>query len=206
MTVKKDENIFKGVVHNMDALKEKILNEGKVLSDKILKVDSFLNHQIEPSFALQLGQEIVYRFREENINKILTVEASGIAVAFTAGLELNVPVVFAKKNRASTSDFNVLKSSIYSFTKRESIDIYVNKNYLHKEDNILLIDDFLAHGEALKGLVNIIRQSQANLVGAGIVIEKVFQQGGRALRDEGVRIESLAPVASLAGGKVIFCT
>ncbi|MCF8009994.1 MAG: xanthine phosphoribosyltransferase [Clostridiales bacterium] len=190
----------------MDALKEKILNEGKVLSDKILKVDSFLNHQIEPSFALQLGQEIVYRFREENINKILTVEASGIAVAFTAGLELNVPVVFAKKNRASTSDFNVLKSSIYSFTKRESIDIYVNKNYLHKEDNILLIDDFLAHGEALKGLVNIIRQSQANLVGAGIVIEKVFQQGGRALRDEGVRIESLAPVASLAGGKVIFCT
>jgi len=188
----------------MKVLKEKILREGKVLSDTVLKVDSFLNHQIDPAFTMDLGKEIASRFEKDSVTKILTVEASGIAVAMATGLALNVPVIFAKKKRAATADPNVYTSTIYSFTKDESVDIYVNSRFLSPSDNILLVDDFLAQGEALKGMVDIVKQSKASLAGAGIVIEKVFQGGGQALRQSGVRIESLAPVSSLAGGKVLF--
>lgn len=188
----------------MKALKQKIIKEGKVLSETVLKVDSFLNHQIDPAFTIELGKEIASRFKGDSITKILTVEASGIAVAMAAGLALNVPVVFAKKKRASTTDSTVFSATIYSFTKKESVDIYVNSSFLSPADTVLLVDDFLARGEALRGMVEIVRQSGASLAGVGIVIEKVFQGGGRALREAGIRIESLAPVASLAGGRVTF--
>lgn len=188
----------------MQALKEKILKEGKVLSDTILKVDSFLNHQIDPAFIMELGKELAFRFQKDSVTKILTVEASGIAVAMATGLALNVPVVFAKKKRAATADPNVFSSTIYSFTKKESVEIYVNSRFLQPTDNILLVDDFLAQGEALRGMVDIVRQSGASIAGVGIVIEKVFQGGGQALREEGIRIESLAPITSLANGKIIF--
>jgi len=188
----------------MKALKEKILAEGKVLSETVLKVDSFLNHQIDPAFTLELGKELASRFQRDSVTKILTVEASGIAVAMAAGLALDVPVVFAKKKRAATADPDVFSSTIYSFTKKESVDIYVNSRFLDPADNVLLVDDFLAQGEALRGMVEIVRQSGASLVGVGIVIEKVFQGGGQALREAGIRIESLAPVTSLANGQVTF--
>ncbi|MTI86169.1 MAG: xanthine phosphoribosyltransferase [Firmicutes bacterium] len=189
----------------MKVLKDKILIEGKVLSDTVLKVDSFLNHQIDPAFAMDLGKELAARFKNQSITKILTVEASGIAVAMATGLALNIPVVFAKKKRAATADPNVFSSTVYSFTKDESVDIYVNSRFLHPSDNVLLVDDFLAQGEALRGMVEIVQQSGASLAGAGIIIEKVFQGGGKALREAGVRIETLAPIASLAGGKITFC-
>lgn len=188
----------------MRKLKEKILAEGRVLSDSVLKVDSFLNHQVDPEFVLELGREIAGLFAKSNVTKVLTVEASGIAVALTTGLALRVPVVFAKKKKAATQDPDVYYSQIFSFTKQEKVDIFVNKRFIHNDDCILIVDDFLAQGEALKGMVEIVRQAGATLVGVGIVIEKVFQGGGQALRNMGVRIESLASIASLAGGMVKF--
>ncbi|MBF7084117.1 xanthine phosphoribosyltransferase [Desulfallas sp. Bu1-1] len=188
----------------MRKLKEKILAEGRVLSDSVLKVDSFLNHQVDPEFALELGREIAGRFAGSSVTKVLTVEASGIAVALTTGLALQVPVVFAKKKKAATQDPGSYCSHIFSFTKQEAVDIYVNKSFIHSGDRVLIVDDFLAQGEALRGMVEIVRQAGATLVGVGIVIEKVFQGGGQALREMGVRIESLAPIASLAGGVVKF--
>ncbi|SFG01032.1 xanthine phosphoribosyltransferase [Desulfotomaculum arcticum] len=188
----------------MQKLKEKILSEGQVLSDKILKVDSFLNHQVDPDFAMELGNELADRFSADKVTKVLTVEASGIAVALTTGLALKVPVVFAKKKKAATQEPGSYCSNIFSFTKQESVDIYVNSKFISKNDRILIVDDFLAQGEALRGMIEITEQAGATLVGVGIVIEKVFQGGGKALRKMGIRIESLAPVQSLAGGKVQF--
>ncbi|WP_027364201.1 xanthine phosphoribosyltransferase [Desulfotruncus alcoholivorax] len=188
----------------MQKLKEKILSEGQVLSDKILKVDSFLNHQVDPDFAMELGNELASRFTKDRVTKVLTVEASGIAVALTTGLELKVPVVFAKKKKAATQEPCSYCSNIFSFTKQESVDIYVNSKFITKNDRILIVDDFLAQGEALRGMIEITEQAGATLVGVGIVIEKVFQGGGKALREMGIRIESLAPIQSLAGGRVQF--
>lgn len=188
----------------MQQLKDKIINEGQVLSETILKVDSFLNHQVDPFFMMELGKELGHRFEGKGVTKIFTVEASGIAVALTTGLVLNAPVVFAKKSKAATQDPNSFSSNIFSFTKQESVDIYVNKRFIKPEDRVLIVDDFLAQGEALRGMVDIVEQAEATVVGVGIVIEKVFQGGGQALREKGIQIESLAPIASLASGRVRF--
>lgn len=188
----------------MNSLKQKIIAEGKIVSDTILKVDSFLNHQLDPFFIKEIGEEFARRFKGETITKILTVEASGIAFGLMAGLYLKVPVVFAKKKQASTLDHRFFSSTIYSFTKQESVEIFVSKNYLSSSDRVLVIDDFLARGEALRGLCKIVKQSGAQLVGCGIVIEKSFQDGGQRLRNEGVRIESLARVAGMQGGRITF--
>ena len=188
----------------MQKLKDKIITEGRVLSDTVLKVDSFLNHQVDPEFSLELGRELARRFRDDGVSKVFTVEASGIAVALTTALALKVPVVFAKKKRGTTQGKNSYSSNIYSFTRQESVDINVNKKLIDAVDRVLIVDDFLAHGEALRGMAEIIAQAGATLVGVGIIIEKVFQGGGTALRDRGVRVESLAPIVSLAGGKVVF--
>jgi len=188
----------------MQKLKDKIISEGQVLSDQILKVDSFLNHQVDPEFTVELGNELARRFKHEKVTKVLTVEASGIAVALTTALALKVPVVFAKKKRGTTQSANSYSCTIYSFTRQESVDIYVNSKFISPEDRVLIVDDFLARGEALRGLAEIIAQAGATLVGVGIVIEKVFQGGGTTLREKGVRVESLAPVISLAEGKVKF--
>lgn len=188
----------------MEELKQKILLEGEVLSTEILKVDSFLNHQVDPIFTARLGEEIARRFTGEGVTRVLTAEASGIAVAVACGLALGVPVVFAKKKRAATQNNNVFASTVHSFTKDETVDIFVARKFIAPQDRILIVDDFLARGEALRGLVNIVQQSGSTLVGVGIVIEKVFQGGGRNLRESGVRIEALARINSLEEGKVSF--
>nr|WP_106782261.1 xanthine phosphoribosyltransferase [Lysinibacillus timonensis] len=188
----------------MNLLKEKIIKEGKVLSDTVLKVDSFLNHQIDPLLMREIGEEFANRFSDEVITKILTIESSGIVPATMLGLTIGAPVVFARKRKSLTLSENLLTSKVHSFTKNETNEISVSKDYLLPDDNVLIIDDFLANGEAVKGLLDIVKQSGATLVGVGIVIEKGFQQGGQTLREEGVRIESLANIKSLTNGNVKF--
>jgi xanthine phosphoribosyltransferase len=188
----------------MQELRERIVADGEVVGRDILKVDSFLNHQIDPAFIQRIGREIATRFAGEGVTKILTVEASGIAVAAATGLALGVPVVFAKKKLAVTQQGEIYAAEIFSFTRRESVHITVAAKFLGPGDVVLIVDDFLAHGEALNGLVSIVRQSGARLAGAGIVIEKKFQRGGEKLRAAGLRIESLAVVESMEAGVIKF--
>jgi xanthine phosphoribosyltransferase len=191
-------------MERMQELCERIVADGEVIGSQILKVDSFLNHQIDPVFVMRMGQEIASRFAGERVTRILTVEASGIAVAMAVGLALNVPLVFAKKSRASTQTDSVYTADVYSFTRKEAVHITVSARYLGKDDVVLIVDDFLAHGEAMNGLVTIVRQAGAKLAGAGIIIEKRFQGGGDSLRAQGVRIESLAAIISMEPGKICF--
>lgn len=188
----------------MQLLKEKIEKEGKVLSDTVLKVDTFLNHQIDPLLMKEIGEEFANRFSDQVITKVLTIESSGIAPATFLGLTIGAPVVFARKRKSLTLSGNLYTAKVYSFTKNESNDISVSKDFLSADDNVLIIDDFLANGEAVKGLVDIAEQTGANIIGVGIVIEKGFQQGGKLLREQGLRIESLARIKSLENGTVEF--
>ena len=188
----------------MELLKDKIQQEGKVLSEQVLKVDSFLNHQIDPSLMKEIGDEFANRYTDDIITKVLTIESSGIAPATFLGLTIGAPVVFARKRKSLTLSDNLYTSKVYSFTKNESNDISVSKDFISADDSVLIIDDFLANGEAVKGLLDIANQAGANVVGVGIVIEKGFQQGGKLLREQGLRIESLARIKSLANGKVEF--
>lgn len=188
----------------MELLKERILREGQALSDVVLKVDSFLNHQIDPMLMMAIGEEFKKRFAGEEITKVLTVEASGIAVALMTGLVLKVPVVFAKKKKASTISGNVFSGTVYSYTRQETYEIVVQDTYLKPEDKVLIIDDFLATGEASQGMVSIVEQSGAHLVGVGIVIEKLFQSGGEQLREKGIRVESLVQIKSMQKGHIEF--
>ena len=188
----------------MEQLKNKILQEGKVLSESVLKVDSFLNHQIDPELMQEVGKEFAARFSDSNITKILSIESSGIAPAMMAGLYLGVPVIFARKRKSLTLTDHLYTSSVHSFTKNETNDISVSKDFLLADDVVLVIDDFLANGQAVHGLVDIIGQAKAQLAGVGIVIEKGFQPGGAAIREQGIRVESLANIRSLANGKVEF--
>jgi len=188
----------------MRLLEEKIISEGRVLSDQVLKVDSFLNHQIDPSLMNEIGKEFAARFANDGITKIVTIESSGIAPAVMAGLYLNVPVVFARKRKSLTLTDDLLTASVHSFTKKETNEISVAKKYLDQNDQILIIDDFLAVGQAALGLVEIVQQSGAKVAGIGIVIEKSFQQGSDKLKELGLRVESLARVASLSNGEVKF--
>ncbi|WP_249661332.1 xanthine phosphoribosyltransferase [Lysinibacillus fusiformis] len=190
----------------MKLLHDKIMQEGKVLSSSVLKVDSFLNHQIDPLLMKEIGHEFANRFADQVITKILTIESSGIAPSVMLGLEIGAPVVFARKRKSLTLSDNLYTSKVHSFTKNETNDISVSRNFLSEDDNILIVDDFLANGEAVKGLLDIAAQAGANVVGVGIVIEKGFQDGGKLLREQGVRVESLAIVDSLEDGKVTFTT
>jgi len=188
----------------MKLLKEKILTEGIVLSDSVLKVDSFLNHQIDPFLMQEIGKEFAKRFKDEGITKILTIESSGIAPSVMAGLFLEVPVIFARKKKSLTLINELYTASVYSFTKQESNEISVSKKFLNKSDRVLVIDDFLANGQAALGLVDIVKQAKAHTSGIGIVIEKGFQEGGDLLREKGYRVESLARISGLTDGKVTF--
>jgi xanthine phosphoribosyltransferase len=187
----------------MELLKNKIQTEGRVLNDSLLKVDSFLNHQLDPQLMLKMGEEFAKRFQGEKITKILTIESSGIAVSIMAGLTINVPVVFARKKKSAVTD-NFYCAQAYSFTKQEKNTITVDKKFLDPTDKILIIDDFLANGEAALGLANIVKQAGAIVVGIGIVIEKSFQPGAQKLKELGYRIESLARIASFSNGHVNF--
>lgn len=188
----------------MELLRRKIENEGIVLSDGVLKVDSFLNHQIDPELMKEIGLEFAERFKNEGITKIVTIESSGIPPAVMAALELGVKVIFARKKMSLTLTDNLLVSTVYSFTKQEENTISVSHQFLDKTDNVLIIDDFLANGEAAKGLIDIVKQSGASVIGFGIVIEKSFQKGAAELKELGYRVESLAKIASLVDGKVNF--
>ena len=189
---------------SVELLKQKIRTAGVVLSDQVLKVDTFLNHQIDPLLMQQIGQEFARRFRDAGITRILTLESSGIAPAVMTGLELDVPVVFARKHRSLILKDDLLTAQVYSFTKRVESTIAVAARYLSPEDRVLVIDDFLANGQAAKGLVSIIQQAGASVAGLGIVIEKSFQPGRAELEGMGLRIESLARIQSLADGQVTF--
>lgn len=188
----------------MKQLQEKILTDGQVLSDSVLKVDSFLNHQIDPVLMQTIGEEFASKFANEGITKILTLESSGIAPAMMTGLVLGVPVIFARKRKSLTLINELYTASVHSFTKNETNDISVSQKFIGKDDVVLILDDFLANGQAVLGLIDIIEQADAALGGVAIVIEKGFQDGGKMIRDRGVRVESLANIASLANGKVEF--
>ena len=188
----------------MNVLKNKIKMEGVVLSETVLKVDSFLNHQVDPELMMEIGKEFAHRFKGEGITKILTIESSGIAPGVMAALYLNVPLVFARKKKSLTLTEGVLTSKVYSFTKQEENTISISREYIQKNDRVLLIDDFLANGQAALGLIDLVKQAEAVVVGIGIVIEKSFQNGGKLVRDTGYRVESLAEIESLENGEVQF--
>ncbi|MDF2485799.1 MAG: xanthine phosphoribosyltransferase [Herbinix sp.] len=181
----------------MQLLKDRIVKDGKVRSGNVLKVDSFLNHQLDITLFGEIGKEFKRRFADQTVTKILTIEASGIGIACIAAQYFNVPVVFAKKNQTKNIAGDVYTSQVESYTHGRIYDIIVSKDFLKPEDKILLIDDFLANGAALIGLINLIKDAGATLVGAGIVIEKGFQDGGKLVRDSGVRVESLAIIDSM---------
>ena len=181
----------------MRLLEERILRDGKVRAGGILKVDGFLNHQMDVELFRSLAREWHTAFASENVNKILTIEASGIGLACIAGLEFGCPVVFAKKTKTKNIDGSLYKTRVESFTHGNVYDVIVSREYLLPTDRVLLIDDFLANGAALEGLCDLVRQSGATIVGSGITIEKCFQPGGQRLREEGLRIESLARVKAM---------
>jgi len=186
----------------MQLLKQKILSEGIVLSEKVLKVDSFLNQQIDPVLTMQMGEEFANRFQNSNINRVLTIEASGIPAALATGLKLGVPVVFARKKKSVLMTEAAYSTEVFSYTKQEISNITVLKKFMPPGENVLIIDDILARGEAALGLTNIVRQAGSTVAGIGIVIEKSFQEGADKLREAGFRLESLARVASLANGQI----
>ncbi len=185
-------------------LEEKILNEGKVLPGDILKVDCFLNHRLDVPFLMELGEEIASLYKNEPVNKILTIETSGIPIAFAAAQFMNVPVVFAKKDKSGNVPDNFYSSKVVSYTRKNEYDAIVSKDFLGSGDDVLVIDDFLAKGNALNGLMDIINQAGANLCGCVIAIEKGFQGGGDQLREKGIRVDSLAIIDSMSEGSLTF--
>lgn len=185
----------------MKLLKERILKDGKCLAGGILKVDNFINHQMDPVLMREMSLELVRRFEGHNINKVITVEASGIAPAIMVGYFLNVPVVFAKKKVPSTME-NMITTEVFSFTKQKSYSVCVSGDYLKKDDRVLFIDDFLANGNAALGIIDLVSKAGATLEGMGFLIEKGFQEGGDLLRGKGIHVESLAIIDNLDNCKI----
>lgn len=188
----------------MKRLQEKMEQDGRILSEHVLKVDSFLNHQIDPLLMKEIGEEFATRFASEKITKIVTLESSGIAPSVMTGLILGVPVIFARKRQSLTMMDDLLTADVYSFTKETKNRIAVSNAFLSTDDHVLIIDDFLANGQAALGLIDIVRQAGSSIAGIGIVIEKSFQNGAELLEQEGIRVESLARIESLKEGKIQF--
>lgn len=190
----------------MEALKQKIIAEGEVYEGNILKVDCFLNHQIDFPFMKEIGREFHRLFQDAGVNKILTIEASGIAIGSVVAQEFSCPLLFAKKNKTKNIAGDVYRTEVASFTHGTSYDVIVSKKFLHAGDRVLIVDDFLAVGNALRGLIDLVQQSGAELVGCGTVIEKGYQHGGDKLRAEGIRVESLAIVEAMnhETGEILF--
>lgn len=188
----------------MKLLEDKIKQEGRVLPGNILKVDKFLNHQIDTELFMEMGKDFAEHFKDLGITKVLTLEVSGIAVAFAAAHHLGVPVVFAKKTESVTLTDEVYCSKVYSYTKKKEYNIRVDKNFLAKGENVLLIDDFLAVGQALGGMIDLCNQAGASISGIGIAIEKVFQGGGNKYRDLGYDVYSQARIAAFTEDSVVF--
>ena len=188
----------------MDALKERILKDGRVLPGHILKVDSFLNHQMDIAFLDEIGREFFRIFGDLPITKIVTVEASGIGIAALTARYFGVPVVFAKKSPRKNLDPELFRTRVFSYTHGEPYEMLISRKYLSSEDHILILDDFLANGEAVEGLLRIAKEAGALVEGVGIVIEKGFQEGGKRLRSEGVNLHSLAIVDSMTDTSLTF--
>lgn len=188
----------------MKVLQDRIRKDGYVLTDEIVKVDSFLNHQIDAKLMYLMGEEFKKIFAKKTITKIVTIEASGIAIAVVAALVMNVPVVFAKKSQSRNLDRDTYSHPVFSFTKQQTYDIHISKKYLNENDKVLIIDDFLANGQAVEGLISLVHQAGAKVSGVGIAIEKGFQPGGKKLREEGVHVESLAIIKSMQNGVIEF--
>ena len=188
----------------MQLLEQAILERGRVKDGEVLKVDAFLNHQMDVGLINELGREFHRRFADAGVTKILTIEASGIGIACITAQYFGVPVVFAKKTQSRNIDGEVLTTQVTSFTHQRNYDVIVSKRFLDPSDRVLLIDDFLAKGSALLGLISLVQQSGASIAGAGICIEKGFQEGGKILRESGVRVESLAIVELDENGNITF--
>lgn len=188
----------------MELLKEKMIKEEAVKEGNIIKVDNFLNHQIDVNLMNEIGKEFKKRFEDREIDKILTIEASGIAIAVIAAQYFNVPVVFAKKTLSRNLDKETYETMVYSFTKQKEYAVRVSKRYLNKGEHILIVDDFMAEGKASEGLIDLVHQADAHVEGVGIVIEKGFQNGGKKLRAKGINVQSLVIVDAIKNGKIIF--
>lgn len=190
----------------MKLLEDRIIKDGKIFPGNVLKVDCFLNHQIDVELLNEMGKEFYRLFKNEEITKIFTIEASGIGIACIVAQYFDVPVVFAKKSQSSNISPDYYRTRVKSYTHDKVYDVIVSKEFLNKEDKVLIIDDFLAMGCALEGLIDLIESAGAKTVGAGIAVEKAFQPGGDNLRKRGYRVESLARVASMTDdGQITFC-
>ncbi|QRN86574.1 xanthine phosphoribosyltransferase [Clostridia bacterium] len=188
----------------MEELKKKIVDEGEVIGTEILKVDCFLNHQLDVAFLDKVAKEFYERYKDHKIDKILTVEVSGIAIAVLTARYFDVPVLFAKKLQSKTLNEDMYEAHVHSFTKKIDYNIRVSKKYLHEGDHVLLIDDFLAKGQAAMGLAEICDQAGAIVEGIGIVIEKDFQEGGVLLRERGYKVDSLARIIGMNEEEIVF--
>lgn len=188
----------------MDKLKKMIIERGEIKEGNVLKVDSFLNHQLDVEFLYEMGKEFYDLFKDKQINKILTIEVSGIAIASMAALHFKVPVVFAKKSESLNLDKDILKAKVISYTKKKEYNIMISKKYLNENDRLLIIDDFLAEGNAMKSLIDLAHEGNAKVEGIGIAIEKGFQKGGGKLRDLGYNLKSLAIIDQMQDGQIVF--
>ena len=189
----------------MELLEKRIVEDGCILPGNVLKVDSFLNHQIDVDLVYKLGAEWKRLFADEKITKIMTIEASGIGIASIVAMHFNVPVLFAKRSKSSNISSDLYTTPVVSFTHGNTYDVTVSKSFIAPDDRILIIDDFLANGSALRALINIVERAGATVVGAGVAIEKAFLHGGDKIRDLGYRVEALARIKSMSDGKIQFC-
>lgn len=188
----------------MEALKERIIRESQVVSDQIVNLDAVLNHQVDPALIMDVGKEFADRFADDRITKVLTIESSGISVAFATAYELGVPLIFARRKKTLPVEEEVWKERVPSFTRGMVTDIVVGKRFLSERDRVLVIDDIIANGDAVRGLIRIIENAGSHLVGLGVVVEKAFQAGGKTLRERGIRVESLVRIRSLEDGNMIL--
>ena len=188
----------------MKLLEDRIRSDGEVLPGNVLKINSFLNHQVDPELMKKVGEEFSRLFKDSGVTKVLTCEASGIAPGVMTAYELHVPMVFARKKKPATLNDAVYWADVYSYTKKVTNQICVEQKFLHKDDHLLIIDDFLANGEAVKGMINIANQAGAEVTGVGIVVAKTFQGGSEWIKDHGYRLEALAEIASLTNNQVRF--
>ena len=176
----------------MELLKERIRKEGKILPGNIVKVDGFLNHRVDTQLMAEIAKEFKHRFGDQGITLILTAEASGIALATVCAMEFGVPMVFAKKAKSDNIEGGLYQSDIFSYTYKKKVTLLVSKDWISADDKVLIVDDFMANGEAMRGLCDIVREAGAQLVGIGVAVEKGFQMGGDRLREAGVNLQSLA--------------
>ena len=188
----------------MELLRKRILEEGIVLNGSVLKVDSFLNHQLDPQLIMKLGEEIANRYRHDAITKVVTIESSGSAVGMAAALCLNTPLVFARKRKSILMTEDVYHTEVFSYTKKESNDVTIARKFLPQGETVLIIDDFLASGEAALGLAKLVEEAGCRVAGFGIVIEKSFQPGRQRLLEAGYRVESLVRIQSITEGRITF--